>query len=70
MLISRNWRFFISNNRNDDEQVSDIDSFTKKLTKIANYRNNIFINKTEKEIIELQDAVENINNLFNNDLLL
>ena len=54
---------------NDDEQVSDIDSFTKKLTKIANYRNNIFINKTEKEIIELQDAVENINNLFNNDLL-
>lgn len=54
---------------NDDEQISDIDSFTKKLTKIANYRNNIFINKTEKEIIELQDAVENINNLFNNDLL-
>lgn len=54
---------------NDNEQPSDIDSFTKKLTKIANYRNNIFINKTEKEITELQDAVENINNLFNNDLL-
>ncbi len=53
----------------ETERVTDIDSFTKKLTQIANYRNRVFVNKTEEQIIELQEAIEYINNLFNNDLL-
>ncbi len=50
------------------EILSDIGYFTKLVNDISDERNKKFINRTKEEIIEIQDAVEYINNLFNNDL--
>ena len=52
----------------DTEILVDIDNFTNIVNKIADERNKKFINKTPKEIADIQESVEYINNLFNNGL--
>lgn len=51
------------------DKVKDIDSFTETLKKISQDRNSLFIEKTPKEIAEMQDAVEYLNTYMNNDFV-
>ncbi|MBD5116833.1 MAG: DUF4365 domain-containing protein [Ruminococcaceae bacterium] len=50
--------------------LSDISSFTTELKNIVMQRNKLFLNKTEEEITEMQDAADYINQLLDHDLKL
>lgn len=52
----------------DKNILSDISSFTIELNHIVMQRNKLFLNKTEAEIAEMQDAVDYINQLLDHDL--
>ena len=45
----------------------DINHFTTILNQISTERNSLFVNKSQEEIIELQDALDYINQLFDHD---
>ncbi len=51
----------------DDEVLKDIDAFYNKMDAIAVSRNQKLIYKSPEEIIDLQEAADYINNLFNGD---
>lgn len=52
----------------ENEILKDINEFCDKLYNISNERNDrLLINKTSEEIIEIQEAVDYINDLFNSD---
>ena len=51
----------------EEDIVSDIVDFTEMLLQIAVERNRLFVNKTEEEIAEIQDAVDYINNYLDHD---
>nr|WP_320025915.1 hypothetical protein [uncultured Acetobacterium sp.] len=52
----------------DNNIVTDIKKFTLELDRIVSERNRKFIGKSKQEIIEIQDALEYINDLFCKDL--
>ncbi len=52
----------------EQQVLSDVEIFYDELVKIADYRNRDFILKSPEEIVELQEAADYINNLFNGDL--
>lgn len=51
-----------------EEICNNIDDFLKELNIIADKRNQKFLNKSPEEIAKIQEAVEHLNDLFNNDL--
>ena len=50
-----------------NEILNDISSFYKELDDIATVRNKKFIYKTEEEISQMQEAIENLNSLLDSD---
>ena len=52
----------------EDNILNNISTFTEKLNNIAFQRNKLFINKSETEIEEMQDALDYINQLLDHDL--
>lgn len=52
----------------DNDILTDIDAFEKIVNQIADERNKKFVNKTEEEIAEIQEAIEYLNSLLNGDL--
>lgn len=53
----------------DKNILQDINEFTSQLHQISDKRNYLFLQKTSKEITELQDALDYINRLFDYDLV-
>ncbi len=51
-----------------EEICNNIDDFLNELNIIADKRNQKFLNKSPEEIAKIQEAVEHLNDLFNNDL--
>ena len=49
--------------------LKDINEFAIRLHQIADKRNYLFLQKTSEEIIELQDALDYINHLFDYDFV-
>lgn len=52
----------------DNDILIDINEFERVVNQIADERNKKFINKTEEQIAEIQEAAEFINSLLNGDL--
>lgn len=52
----------------EEDSISNVEAFVLTMRKIARERNNFFVYKTPQQIVEIQDAVDYLNQHLNGDL--